>query len=95
MLSVWDGEEGGLDGYEGKMKFMYLKWGSQFGLFVQNFIFPSKKMFSVFSGWMVWLGCIMILEAGAWYFASPLSHVLVLTTKVGGGGGGVVQPAIK
>ena len=41
---------------EGKKKFVYLKWASQFWFSVQNFIFPQRKDFLVLGGWVVWPG---------------------------------------
>ena len=34
-----------MGGYEGKRKFVYLKWASPFWLSIQNFIFPRGKFF--------------------------------------------------
>ena len=36
-------------GYEGKKKFVYLKWASHFWLSIQNFIFARGKFFAF--GW--------------------------------------------
>ena len=48
MLSVRPTGRGGggwVDGYEGKERFVYLKWASHCWLPIQNFIFPQRKFF--------------------------------------------------
>ena len=43
-------------GYEGKNKVVCLNWTSHFGLSIQLFIFPRRKNWLVFGGWVVWPG---------------------------------------
>ena len=49
------GLRNGGGGYEGKNKFVYLKWASHFSLY-SKFIFPQRKFFLVFGGRLVWPG---------------------------------------
>ena len=44
-----------MGGHEGKNRFVYLKWASRFGLSIQNFFFPSRKVCLVF-GVGAWFG---------------------------------------
>ena len=46
MFGLRDGGWGGwVHGYQGQKKFVYLKRASHSWLFIQNFIFPSRKNF--------------------------------------------------
>ena len=53
--SVWGGV--GWGGHEGKKQFGYRIWASHFGLAIQNFIFPQRKIFFSF-GWGGGLACV-------------------------------------
>ena len=48
------GGGGWVGGYEGKKKFVHLKWASHSP--IQNVIFPKRTFFLVFGGWVVWPG---------------------------------------
>ena len=67
-------------GYEGKTKFVSLKWASNSWASIQNFIFPERKVF-----WFGWVG------VGAASPSTPLwlSKTLSWWGSSGVGGGGV------
>ena len=64
MLGVWlEGQDwGGGGAYDGKKRFVYLKWASHFWLPIQNFMFPQSKFFLVLGGWVGgWVGGLALV----------------------------------